>query len=325
MIEINDINGFPKLIPDESIRFDAKDGLRRSAETNFECSELEYRIRLTPDTNIRMPGKQSLKHRTFKPRLIWLSIAVAAAVLAFVLILTNDGKPDSPSIAGNGLPAPVPETVQEINPETKTESEPEPETESRVSKIRKTRPDITLQKIAETASETDKMDGQDLIAETSESKNDTPVPENVRIERIPSLAVPLETMKKKETVFIFMQDYPETMVFKAVNGMTSTARKLSADISTNRQNITQIIDGFRIPNILGRLSPDSSIDREIDKWTKEHPDIPFNVLVDHYDENKIMEVYDENGTLVRAVFFTGRTLKYKDNKIYQVSNNLKQF
>jgi hypothetical protein len=327
MNKINDRDDFPKLIPDKSIRFDAKDELKRSAEMNFECSELEYKIRLTPDTNIVMPDKQSLKHKTFKPRLIWLSLA-AAAVLAFVIIVTNDRNPDSSSVAENGLnelPVPVPNVIPETNPETETEPEPESKTASPDRKTKKTEPEIPANEIAETAPETDKTDEQDLPAETFENKNDIPRPENIRIEQIPSLAVSVEMMKKEKTVFVYKQDYQETMAFKAVNSMASTARKLSSDINTTRHNITQIIDGFKIPNILGKLSLDRGVDREIDKWAKEHPDIPFSVFVDYHDENKIVEIYDENGTLVKAVFFTNKSLKYKNNKIYHVSNNLNEF
>ncbi|MDR1130658.1 MAG: hypothetical protein LBK96_06725, partial [Prevotellaceae bacterium] len=296
MNKINDRDDFPKLIPDKSISFDAKDELKRSAEMNFECSELEYKIRLTPDTKIVMPDKQSLKHKTFQPRLVWLSLT-AAAILAFVIIVTNDRNPDFSSVAENGLnelPAPVPEVIPEINPETETELESK--TESPEMEPKKTEPDIIpANEIAETISETDKTDEQDFPAEMFENKNDTPRPENIRIEQIPSLAVSVEMMKKEKTVFVYKHDYQETMAFKAVNSMASTARKLSSDINTTRHNITQVIDGFKIPNILGKLSLDRGIDREIDKWAKEHPDIPFSVFVDYHDENKIVEIYDENG------------------------------
>ena len=40
MIEIDKIDDFPVLVPDKTVRFEAKDKLRRSPEMDYECSEL---------------------------------------------------------------------------------------------------------------------------------------------------------------------------------------------------------------------------------------------------------------------------------------------
>jgi hypothetical protein len=63
------------------------------------------------------------------------------------------------------------------------------------------------------------------------------------------------------------------------------------------------------------------IDREIDEWSKNNPNIPFTVLIDHLFENNMSEVYDKNKTLVKVIFFTNKSLKYKNNKTYKVLNN----
>jgi hypothetical protein len=319
MIDINNIDDFPKLIPDENIRFEAKDELKRSAEMNFECSELEYKIRLIPDRNIVMPNKKTLKHNTVKPRLVRLSIAVAvaAAVIVFVMIGTDNKHADFATVPKN-----VSKEVSEL-PKIKSKIIPEIKPESKVENKTNIPPKKTAQTATKPVVETieNTTDEQDLPAETVENKNDTLNPENVLIKRIASVTLPVETMKKEKTVFVYRRDYQETLAFKAVNGMASIAYKFAVDVNTTKQNITQRLDDFQLTNILGKLSLYRGIDREIDKWAKDNPDIPFSVFVDYSDENKMAEIYDENGTLIKALFFTNKSLKYKNNKVYHALNN----
>jgi len=82
MKNIEDINDFPKLVPDKSIRFELKSKLKFD-EIEFE--ELENKLKLRPDTSIVMPKKESLKHNN-KVYFAWISVAVAAAI-AFILLM----------------------------------------------------------------------------------------------------------------------------------------------------------------------------------------------------------------------------------------------
>jgi predicted RNA-binding protein with PIN domain len=324
MININDIDDVPKLIPDESIRFEAKDELKRSAEMNFECSELEYKIRLIPDTNIVMPDKKSLKHNTIKPRLVWLSIAVAAAILVFVMIVTNNKHADFATVPENvskelsELPKIKSKIVPEIKPKSKIEPLKGKIAENKIN-ISSKKTQTANKSVAEIVENT--TDEQNLPTEIFENKNNTSNLENVLIERIASVTVSAEMMKKEKMVFVYKRDYQETPALKAVTGMAIAAHKFAADINTTRQNITQKIDGSKLTNILSRLSLDRGIDREIDKWAKENPDIPFTVFVNYSDESKMTEIYDENGTLIKALFFTNNSLKYRNNKVYHALNN----
>jgi hypothetical protein len=317
MIMINDTDDFPKLIPDESIRFEAKDALKRTAETDLECDEPEYNLRLIPDRNVVMPNKQSLKHNTVKPHLVWLSVAIAAAILVFVMIVTNNKHADFAIVPENKL------NELSESPEIIPETEIEPLNGKTAEITTNILPKKTVQPVKKPVADMieDKTDEQDLPTEIFESNGDVSTPENVLMARIASVTVPLEMMKKEKPVFVYKQDYQETPALKAFNEMTSAAHKLAADINATKQNITQKLDDFKHANILGRLSLNRGIDREIDKWAKDNPDIPFTVFVDYSDENRMAEIYDENGTLIKALFFTDRSLKYKNNKVYHASNN----
>ncbi|MDR1887223.1 MAG: hypothetical protein LBQ70_04835, partial [Prevotellaceae bacterium] len=337
MLDIDNMNDLPALAPDESIRFDSKDEIKRSSEMEFECSELEYRcliaaeehyplrdiaenrtaeklvnlygqIRLIPDTDIVMPDKNSLKHRTFKTHLPWISIAAAAAIIAFVLIMVKDKPVDLPVVAetdSERVLNPVPKTESEIKPEPKIEIHPDKTAENKM--------DTPAGKTVETVKTTDKpvartienrTDEEDISAEIPESSSATPGRESIRIEPVITAFAPVEMMNREKTVFAYERKYRQTPVLKVINNMTSVAEKLAADAGSTKQTITQILDGFRLPNILSRLSLDSGIDGEIDKWAKNNPDIPFDVFIDYSGENRMTEIYDENGTLVRAIFFT---------------------
>ncbi|MDR2026853.1 MAG: hypothetical protein LBQ01_04740 [Prevotellaceae bacterium] len=330
MIDIDKIDGFPKLIPDESIRFEAKDELRRAPETDFECSESEYRhilaeeeladrytLRLKPDTGIVMPDKNSLKHRTSGHRMLWLSLVAAAAMLAFVLITVKNRTADLPATVT--APDPKPKTDINIAATPKPETVPDKTAENKANipvkksgvKAGKSAPRSVKVKTAE----------PDTPAETPENMNGAARPENIRMERITAAYAPVEMMNREKTVFVYQPDYQRTVAFKTVNGIASVAEKLAADIGEARQNITQLLDGFRMPNILSRLSLDRGIDREIDEWAKNNPDIPFTVFIDYSVENQMSEICDETGKLVKVIFIANRSLKYRNNKTYQASNN----
>jgi hypothetical protein len=323
MNDMNDMDDFPKLIPDRNIRFEDKDRIRRSAEANFECSELEHKIRLIPDMNTVMPDKNSLKHKTFKFRLAWLPLTAAAAALIFAMIVTGrhdkqlDNGVVSAKIDSTGRP---PESVPETGQETK--SLPEKTAEKSIN-IPANKSIGTENKTAVKTNDKPQTDEQDLPAETPEIPGDkygASRTENLQIKQIASIIVPVEMMKKEKTVFVYRPDYRPTVANKAVSSMASVAQKLAADVNEAKQNIEQKLNGFKRPNILSRLSLDRGIDREIDEWAKNNPDVPFTVYIDDFDENKMAEILDENGTLIRAIFFTNRSLKYRNNKVYQASN-----
>jgi hypothetical protein len=334
MIEIDNIDDFPKLVPDTNIRFDAKDEIRRSPEMDFECSELEYQctvaeeelarkynIRLTPNTAIVMPDKSSLKHTTSKPHLLWLSFAAAVAVIAFAVIIPKNKSTDSPTIATT----PATEPKQDIIVETKPESKSTPKvivdkTAGNKTNIPVKKTTVPTEKTVSGTVDTETAK-PDTPTETSENRDDILRVENIRIERISTAFAPVEMMNREKTVFVYQQDYQQTVVFKTINNITSAAGKLITDAHNTKQNITQMFDGFRLPNILSRLSLDHGIDREIDEWAKNNPNIPFTVFIDFSSENRMSEIYDETGTLVKVIFFTNKSLKYRNQKTYHASNN----
>jgi hypothetical protein len=337
MIDIDNTDDFPKLVPDTNIRFDAKDEIRRSPEMDFECSELEYKctvaeeelamkynIRLMPNTAMVMPDKSSLKHKTSKPRrLLWLSFAAAVAIVAFAVIISKNKSANTPTVVIMPASKPKSDIIVETKPEPKLKPKiivDKPVTNKASIPVRKTA--VTAKKTvsgtvdAETAK-------QDTLAETAKNRDDIPRPKNVRIERIAAVFVPVEMMSREKTVFVYQQNYRQTAVFKTINSIASAAGKLVTDVHDAKQNITQMFDDFRLPNILSRLSLDRGIDREIDEWAKSNPNIPFTVFIDYSSENKMSEIYDETGTLVKVIFFTNKSLKYRNQKTYHASNNFK--
>ncbi|MDR2287361.1 MAG: hypothetical protein LBE04_07805 [Prevotellaceae bacterium] len=329
MIDIDNMDDFPKLTPDENIRFEAKDTVRRSPEMNFECSELEYKcivvtdeyaaVRLQPDMNIVMPGKKSLKHKTFSPYMLWTAIAAAAAI-ALILTVTKDKSPDFQAIvATSGETKPETNIIAETKPgqviihDKKSENKtfiPAKKAGATTASIRKSTPKPVESGPIE----------QDAPVDTFGNKNDVSRRENVVIERITTAFAPVEMMNSEKTVFIYSPDYKQSVASKAINNVTFAVKKFSEDINDIKQNISHTLDGFRLPDILDRLSLDRGIDKEIDEWAKNNPGIPFDVFIDYNAENKMKEIYDENGNLVRVVFVANKSLKYKNNKIYQALN-----
>jgi hypothetical protein len=337
MSEMYNIDDFPKLIPDRSIRFDARDEIRRSPEMDFECSELEYkqmvkeenelvneyRIRLTPDTRTVMPDKNSLKHNTSKSRLLWLSLASAAAVFVFVLIITKDNSVDVPVVVTSSEPKSETAIIAGTDPEPVTDTNPKPIIVA--DKTVENRANIPVKKTAVKTKKPTTIEPeitvQDTAGEPSDDKVIVPKPDNMRIEkleRIASVSVPVEMMNKEKTVFVYQQDYQQTFTSKSIIKMTAIMQKLSTDVTDTKD---KIFDGYRVPALLSRLSLDRGIDKEIDEWAKNNPDIPFTVFIDYSSENKMKEIYDENGTLIRVIFFTNKSLKYKNSKTYYASNN----
>jgi hypothetical protein len=325
MIDIDNMDDFPKLTPDENIRFEAKDSVRRSPEMNFECSELEYKcmvatdeheaVRLQPDMNVVMPNKKSLKHKTFSPYMLWTAIAAAAAI-AFILTVTKDKSPDFRAIAAApGKTKPETNIIVETKPETVTVHIKKSENRTHIPA--KKADVASVRKSTSKPVESEPIE-QDTPVDTSENKNDVPRRENVAIERINTAFAPVEMMNSEKTVFIYSLDYRQSVVSKAINNVAFAMEKFSEDINDTKRNISQALDGFT--DILGRLSFDRGIDREIDEWAKNNPGIPFNVFIDYNAENKMREIYDENGNLVRVIFIANKSLKYKNSKVYQAAN-----
>jgi len=335
----NYMDDFPELTPDKSIRFGLKDEIKRSSELDYECSELEYKclvaaedglkaenkplveqykkIRLRPDTNLIFPDKKSLKHKTFNLRLLWIP---AAAAIAFVLIIMQNMSENSPVAVINSeeISNPAQNPVADIIPEPEIIPETKIKEAIPAKKIRKT----TKKIVAVTAE-------SDLSTETAEIKNDISRPEIAKLERIAAVSVAAEMMNVEKTVFVCKQNFRQNTVQKTVIDIVSIVEKsniaknikeLSIEIIDKKQNIAQILDGFRLTNILSNLNFDSGIDKHIDEWVENNKNVPFEVYINYFGENKMTEIFDENGTLVKVIFFTNKSLKYKNKKIYQVNN-----
>ncbi|MDR0726378.1 MAG: hypothetical protein LBF59_10295 [Prevotellaceae bacterium] len=341
MFDIDKIDDFPALVPDKTIRFEAKNELRRSPEMDYECSEREYndiiaeeelvekyRIRLAPDTRIVMPNKNALRHKTSNHRVIWLSISAVAAVFALVLIIVTDKVADKPvySPTVTILPKSEPDAVP--NPVTNPNPNPNPKPAIRYDKTVKPKTNKTNIAVKKAVTPADEPISttveQDTVPETPENNGNLPSPENARIEkleRIASVVVPVEVMNKEKTVFVYQPDRRQYNPYTSADRAATIVQKISTDITDTKNNIAKIFDSFRVPTFLSRLSLDRGIDREIDEWAKSNPDIPFNVFIYDASENKMKEIYDENGTLVRVIFFTNKSFKYRNNITYHALNN----
>jgi hypothetical protein len=252
---------------------------------------------------------------------VWLplTVAAAAAALIFVMTVTNrhdkrcDSIVDAKNDSTNILPKPVPETG-------KTEIKSSCEKTAERMNISAKETVKTAKKHTDKTNES-KTDKRDLPVETVENKNRASIAENVQIKPIASITVPVKTIKKEKTVIAYRQNCRQPSVFKTANSMASAVRKFATDVDDAKQSIAQKLDGFKLPNILTRLSFDRGIDHEIDEWVKNNPDVPFSVYVDYSEDDKMTKIYDENGVLLKVVFFTNKSLKYRNNKTYRASNN----
>jgi hypothetical protein len=346
MMKFDNIDDFPQLTPDEGIHFDAKNEIRRSPELDFKCSELEYmylvaaeegletendplveqykKIRLKPDMNIVMPDKKSLKQPLPHPiiptkarRLLWISAAVAAAV-AFILIITQNTPENSPVVEINSeeILSPTQTPVKDIVPEQKSDIVPI------IYKVRKKSVAQTVENIT-----TEK----DLLAETVEIEPDSlhlaaEAVAMVKLEPIPSISVPLEMMNREKTVFVNNRTYQQNSVQRTVDNIAlAVGRNIIAELSTEikdtKQNLAQKLEGFKLTNIMSKLKVSRGIDKHIDEWVENNKDVPFEVVIDYFADNSVTEIFAENGTLVKAVFLTNKSSKYKDKKAYQALNN----
>jgi len=340
MIDFDNINDFPKLIPDAEIHFDSKDEIRRSPELDFECSELEYmnivaaeegldteneyaKIRLAPDMNQVMPDKNSLKQPLPYPiipakarRVLWLSVAAVAAAVAFILIILQNTPENSPVVEINPeeIVTPAQNPVKDIVPEQKPDIVP-------VNKVRKK---YVAQAVEPIPAKTD------LPSETAEIEPNSPhlateTVAAVKLESIASISVPIEMMNKEKTVFVNIRTHPQNPVQKTVDNMALAVGKnmvgLSTEIKDTKQNLAQKLEGFRLTKIMSKLRFGSGIDKHIDEWVGNNKDVPFEVVIDYFADNSMTEIFAENGTLVKAVFVTNKSLKYKDKNAYQALNN----
>ncbi|MDR3247051.1 MAG: hypothetical protein LBT50_11560 [Prevotellaceae bacterium] len=338
----NNMDDFPKLTPDESIRFELKDEIKRSPEMDFECNESEYscltaaeegreatnrnlveqykKIRLTPDMNLMFPDKKSLKHRTFNLRLLWIPAAAALIVFAMIIRQNVSENPPVAEINSEEISNPAPNPVADIIPEPEIVPETKIKETVPAKKVRK-----TAKKIVAVAVE-NKPAENDLSTGTVENNDDIPRPEIAKLERITAASATVEMLNQEKTVFVLQQyflqnpvqevEYNNPVTIAEKLGIANAIKGFTAEIN---KDIAPIIENFKLKKFLTRSNIEFEIGEQIEDWVKNHQDVPVEIHVGYSSENKMAEIYDDNGTLVKAIFFTNKSLKYKNREIN--SNN----
>jgi hypothetical protein len=317
----------------------------------IEEEEKDETVKLAPDKTIVMPDKNALKRATFRSRLP--RTIAAAAIIALMLTVTDDKRVTAPdtvtktNIAVETKPEPItaPDTVTKTNIAVETKPEPEtaPDTVTKTNIAVETKPQSqsgaitlaaakssenkTVVQVKKSDSPTEQSETvksetteRNIPDETTENNDSVTRPEIARIERISSGNVAAETMSRNKTVFVYINDHQQSVTSRITDDVRHVVEKISDDADGFRQNISHKLANLRLPDVLNRLNPDSGIDREIDKWAKNNPDIPFDVFVDNTAENKMKEIYDEDGNLVRVVFFAEKSIKYKNSKTQTLNN-----
>ena len=345
MKETDNMDGLPKLMPDNAVVFDEKSRLRRAAETDFACSEYEYqciaaaeegcengdsltglysRIRLTPDRNIVMPDKNRLKHR--RPKLVFIlsGMGAAAAVAGLMMLISKPDEAeilpvtsiDSQEVAKN-IDKPVLPTdsikdermpaVQEI-----AVAKPEKPARSKVQKkqetVRSIQQTLKTDEIAapEQTPETDENPAkeQDLRIERERVKLAAIQPVNIQVERNTKVAVATK------------YEYPKTLNYevatiKLIDNVIYHVESLDIpnSIQTWRENM---YSRFQFTDILGKLSSRHSINKYMKELKSKNSNIEMEIHTHAMFENNVKEIYDEDGKLVKAVFFTNVPIKTRN-------------
>lgn len=308
MKKINNIhNDSLKLTPDKSIRFNMKDSLKRSAELDFESSEYEYKcieeaednkfhtentlaqeyskLRLKPDMNIVMPDKHLLKYNTHKRRnivvLITSSVAVAAIVMIFLMLQPKKETTDVPTIVQKT------ENVEE-NTIDKTEKRQNTQVAVEVKIPEKKQP-VLVEEIKEIENKGMEIPRRDI-----------------KIQKIDPIAVSIEDNSERELRPVLAYTIAKEENVPVVNNTIAFIN----NVNEKRYHLAETIENFRLGNLLGK---DSKTDKYISEWIKNNKDIPFEIHANQSEESKITEIYDQDGNLVKALFFTRKPVRLKIN------------
>ena len=305
-----------KLNPNENLRFDNADKLRRAADLNYDASEFELRciieaenmtapetasdeqielieqysaLRLKPDANIVMSQKYKLKH-TAKHRLAIQSaiVAIPAAALLIAAFLSRQA---------NQTPASDNTLVQNTS-----------NTEKSTHKINKQDAGI------------EKTDSLKIKIQPNKSKHIRKKPSKTEIiepEPIANREYYAYTQIKQKTATINQTQRPAINP-KKIRNITSkekfaqTTRETIqiVDVDNRREENGSPIRNF-ITSKLKQTILDKSAERQIAEWIIKSEKIGTLEINPSKDANTtVIQEYDENGQVIATRIFTSKTLMY---------------
>ena len=320
-------NNSPKLRPDESTRFGNLAKLRRSADLDYEGSEFELQciaaaendaaldsatdeeiaaveeyaeLRLKPDTNITMPGKQSLKRsEKFRSILRTTTISVpAAAAVLFAVFLTqnsNDTPPQDANIAQNRSENQQPERKVENNDARKIDDD---------ARIRPRRTTDTLKRRIKPA-KTKPVRKKTSNVETPESEPETATNrEYCAFAKISPKVVEID----KPTIRNINID----KILKSATGgqLNLLAEDFDSDRNSDPYPVGSPIRNF-LTSRFKQTVHDKSAEKSIAEWiVKNEQSGTLEIYPNNEANTTILQEYDENGKLVATRIFTSKELSY---------------
>lgn len=284
MKHTTDGDDLPKLIPDTTIYCDFKDNLKQC--TDEELIFLDGVYHLLPDTRVIMPNKHRLKRRA--PKRLSFTVASLAAAVAAVAIPFATIK--------NTYRPPTVVLYETLADNDNSQSETNVETETTLVG--------TVQTVDKSAGEP--MSPVQRKPERSSIRSVT-VKANNRVARrsvepLPVIALPAPSA----TTTTERRIVPRYTHVERHNGLKS----ILSDIAERKLNDIRI---GKLPTFVGLadiLKRRSETDKYIEAWIENNRDVPFDIYAEVTNEDKVKEIYDESGTLVKAIFFTSTPVNY---------------
>lgn len=333
MKEIDKTDNMPKLVPDHTIVFDGKDRLRRAAEMDFDCSEHEYQciiaaeegfdngdpltgkyrqIRLKPDMNIVAPDKNRLKHR--RPKLVFTlsGMSVAAAVVGLMLLTAKPIDTEIPTVTDTNRQ----ETATNINKPVLPADSIENKNVPVVQKIASAEPARTkVRKKQETVRQIPPSDKTNEFPETEQNKatEQNPATEREHLQLAVIHPVNIQVESDKKIALSFNYGHPEMPIIDFItNNLIDNVicRVESLEISHHLQTWREkMFSRLHFTDILGNISSKHAINKYMKELMSKNSNIEMEIYTHAMFENNVQEIYDENGNLVKAVFFTNIPIK----------------
>ncbi|MDR1895978.1 MAG: hypothetical protein LBR10_04220 [Prevotellaceae bacterium] len=160
--------------------------------------------------------------------------------------------------------------------------------------------------------------------------------ENPKLERIVANAITVENNYRMNVVFVYERESDRDSnvpkpVYKVINGIAhlmenshtvQNIKLFATNVSEARQNMSGILEGFKLTDVLGELTSDINTNKYFEEWISKHKDVAFEIHPNDSDESSVQEIYDANGNLIKAIFVTNKPVKYKNKtRILNKLNN----
>jgi hypothetical protein len=272
----------PRLLPDTNIRCDFKNQLKRCSDE--ELIFLEGVYHLVPDARLTMPDRHRLK-RTATKRFPFTVASIVAAVAAVAIpfaALKNTHRPLTPAVRETLVDS------RNAHPETNVANGTAVagavaagKTSAGVPKLAARR-NPAQNSIRNVATANSELTGR----RTLEPLSGIALPEVLATTAGAWRIVPRYTHVEQESKSIFAE----------------LAEQKLNDVRTGKLPV--------FSGLAGLLKHRSETDRYIQAWLDNNRDVSFDIYAEVTNEDRVTEIYDEAGTLVKAIFVTSSPVNY---------------